>query len=228
RFDFDISRINWPNTGLVILVTVILQLVGGWLFWLYRNRYEIGSFDEVKAIVFNITCIAIISGAVAFVIGYGRGIPRSTMVIAAPIAFSFIGVSRYLARLASEQQLKPGGEAERIIIYGAGYVGSLTVRRLLTDVQAQMLPVAMLDDDPKKKNSEVRGVRVVGTIDDLPAVADRFRASSVIVCIGHADSRLLRRTSELAEVAGVKVMVLPPLEQIMQGSSELSDVRELS
>lgn len=228
RFDFQIASINWPNTLIVIAVTVVLQLLGGWTFWLYRNRYEIGSFDEVRALVFNTTAVTIVSWVAAYFIGYGNGIPRSTMVIAAPIAFSFIGVIRYLVRIASEQQLKPGGGAERVIIFGSGYVGSQTVRRLLTDVQAQMLPVAMIDDDPKKRNTEVRGVRVMGTLDELAKVADHTRADTVIVCIGHADSRLLRRTSEMAEAAGLKVMVLPPLEQIMQGSSELSDVRELS
>lgn len=228
RFDFEISEINWVSTTLIIVLTAALQLIGGWVFWLYRNRYEIGSFDEVRAIVLSVTTVAVVSGLCAVLIGYGRGIPRSTLIIAAPIAFSFIGVIRYLVRTASEQQLKPGREAARVIIYGAGYVGSLTVRRLLTDVQAQMLPVAMIDDAVEKRNTEVRGVRVMGGITDLPAIADETRADTIIVCIGHADSRLLRRTSELAEVAGVRVMVLPPLEQIMQGTSELSDVRELS
>lgn len=228
RFDFEVTRIHWPNTLIVITVTVILQLIGGWVFWLYRNRYEIGSFDEVRAIVVNTTAVVLVSWFVAFLIGYGNGIPRSTMVIAAPIAFSFIGVVRYIARSISEQQLKPGSGAERVIIYGAGYVGSLTVRRMLTDSQAQMLPVAMIDDDPQKSNTEVRGVKVQGTLADLPAIADRTNASTVLVCIGHADSRLLRKTNALAEESGLKVMVLPPLEQIMHGSSEISDVRDLS
>lgn len=228
RFDFDTHRINWQSTLLVIGVTILLQLISGWAFWLYRNRYEIASFDEVRALVMNTSAVMVVSWLVAFFVGYGNGIPRSTMIIAAPIAFSFMGVTRYLVRIVSEQQLKPGREADRVIIFGAGYVGALTVRRLLTDVQAQMLPVAMLDDDPKKSNTEVRGVRVMGGLEDLVRVADETRASMVMVCIGYADSRLLRRTSELAEQAGLSVMVLPPLEQIMQGSSEISDVRALS
>ncbi|MDA3146227.1 polysaccharide biosynthesis protein [Leucobacter sp. UCMA 4100] len=228
RFDFDTHRINWQSTLFVIGVTAAFQLLGGWVFWLYRNRYEIGSFDEVRALVLNTSAVVVVSWFVAFLVGYGNGIPRSTMIIAAPIAFSFMGVTRYLVRIASEQQLKPGREADRVIIYGAGYVGTLTVRRLLTDVQAQMLPVAMLDDDPKKSNTEVRGVRVMGTLEDLVRVADETRANMIMVCIGYADSRLMRRTSELAEEAGLTVMVLPPIEQIMHGSSELSDVRALS
>lgn len=228
RFDFEVERIHWGNTLLVIGATVVLQLIGGWISWLYRNRYEVASFDEVRALVLNTTGVVLVSWLIAFVVGYGNGIPRSTMIIAAPIAFSFMGLTRYLVRMASEQQLKPDGEAGRVIIYGAGYVGSFTVRRMLTDVQAQMLPVAMLDDDPEKSHTEVRGVRVMGTLEDLPSVARATGASTVIVCIGYADSRLLRRTSELAEAAGIEVLVLPPLEQIMQGSSELSDVRALS
>src|SRR5699024_10911047 len=73
RYDFDVAEINWVSTVIVIVFIVALQLVGGWVFWLYRNRFEIGSFDEVRAVVFSVTSVAIVSGLVAFFVGYGRG-----------------------------------------------------------------------------------------------------------------------------------------------------------
>lgn len=228
RFDFMLGRINWPWTVAVILVTVALQLFGGWLFWLYRSRYQVGSFDEVRALFFSTLSVMAVSWVFAYMVGYGHGIPRSTMIIAAPIAFSLMGLSRYLTRLADEQQLKPGVEADRVLIFGAGYVGTQTVRRMLTDSAAQSLPVGMLDDDPLKRNVEVRGIRVLGELEQLPDIARQTRADSVLVCIGHADSVLLRKVNDLADEAALKVMVLPPLEQIMQGTVGIGDVRELS
>lgn len=228
RFDFMLGRINWPWTIALILVTVALQLFGGWLFWLYRNRYQVGSFDEVRALFLNIIAVMSVAWVFAYMVGYGHGIPRSTMIIAAPIAFSFMGLSRYLMRLANERQLKPGVEADRVLIFGAGYVGTQTVRRMLTDSAAQSLPVGMLDDNPLKRNVDVRGIRVLGDLEHLPQIARQTRADSVLVCIGHADSVLLRKVNDLADEADLKVMVLPPLEQIMQGTVAISDVREIS
>lgn len=228
RFDFNVARINWLWTILLMVVTILLQLLGGWLFWLYRSRFQIGSFDEVRALFFNTVLVSSIAWVFAFIVGYGNGIPRSTMVIAAPMAFSFMGVVRYFTRLREEKQLKPGAQAERMLIYGAGYLGGQTVRRFLTDSEASVIPVGMLDDDPTKKNVEVRGVRVLGTLQDLPRIAGETAAEAVLVCIGHADSALLRDVNDIAAQANLRVMVLPPLDQIIQGTFQIDDVRELS
>lgn len=228
RYDFVLSSIHWGWAGLLISVTIVLQLVAGWVFWLYRGRYEIGGFDEVKALVFDVIAVMAVAWVFAFLLAYGEGIPRSTMLIAAPITFSLMAASRYLVRLSTERNMKPGQSAERALLYGAGYLGNQTAKRLLTDHHAPALPVGFLDDDPHKCNLDVRGVRVLGGLDDLAAAASQTRATTLIVCIGDADARLMRRVDQLADRLGLKVLVLPPLEQLLQNSSMVSEVRELS
>ena len=49
-----------------------------------------------------------------------------------------------------------------------------------------------------------------------------------MVCIGDADASLMRRVDQLADQAGLKVLVLPPLDQLLQNSSVVNEVRELS
>lgn len=228
RFDFNLFKIDVSSTLLLLAVTALLQLLGGWAFWLYRGRFGVGTFDEVRALFFNTVSIMVVDVVVVLMLGYAAGIPRSTMIIASPIAFSLMGVTRYLIRFTSERRLKPGATAERTIILGAGYVGTLTVQRLLTDPTADFVPVAMLDDDPLKQNYEVRGVRVAGGLAQLKRVADETGASTVIVCIGLADASLLRHINDLSKAAGVKVLVLPPFERILDNPSAFSDLREMS
>ncbi|GAA2189628.1 MULTISPECIES: SDR family NAD(P)-dependent oxidoreductase [Leucobacter] len=228
RFDFNLMRIHWGWTLVVIGVTVLLQLVVGWLSWLYRNRYQIGSFDEVRVLVLDITAVMVVAWLFAYLVGYGNGIPRSTLFIAAPITFSLMGVARYVMRLYQERQMLPGSEAERTLLYGAGYLGVQTAKRLLTDAKGSALPVGFIDDDPKKRRQEVRGVRVLGGFDDLAEVARLTRATKLIICIGDADAGLMRRVDEAANRAGMTAMVLPPLDQILRNNSVISDVRQLS
>lgn len=228
RFDFNLSRIHWGWTPTVIAVTILLQLAGGWIFWLYRNRYEIGSFDEVRAVVFDVTAVAALGWVFAYLVGYGNGIPRSTMIIAAPITFSLMGVARYVLRLYNERRLKPGVGAEPVLLYGAGYLGTQTAKRLLTDAKGSFLPVGFIDDDAAKRHQEVRGVRVLGGLQDLQQAARETGATRLVVCIGDADAALMRRVDTAADRAGMTAMVLPPLEQILQNASAISDVRELS
>ncbi|MEJ6488442.1 nucleoside-diphosphate sugar epimerase/dehydratase [Leucobacter sp. USCH14] len=228
RFDFNLMRIHWGWTLVVIGVTALLQLAAGWLFWLYRSRYQVGSFDEVRVLVLDIVVVMTVAWLFAYVVGYGNGIPRSTLFIAAPITFSLMGVARYVARLYVERQMLPGSGAERTLLYGAGYLGVQTAKRMLTDAKGSALPVGFIDDDPKKRRQEVRGVRVLGGFDDLGEVARSTGATKLIVCIGDADAGLMRRVDEAANRAGMTAMVLPPLDQILRNNSVISDVRQLS
>ncbi len=228
RFDFVLDRIHWGWAFVLIAATAVLQLLAGWVFWLYRGRYETGGFDEVKALVFDVFSVMVVAWCIAYLLAYGNGIPRSAMIIAAPITFSIMAATRYLMRLSAERDMKPGQHAERALLYGAGYLGNQTVKRLLTDHAAPALPVGFLDDDPLKGNLQVRGVRVLGTLDDLAAAAAKTQATALIVCIGDADAGLMRRIDHEAELLGLKVLVLPPLEQLLQNSAMVGEVRELS
>ena len=227
RFDFQLSSIHWGWTFAVIGVAILLQLVGGWAFWLYRSRYETGSFDEVRALVFCVTAVMVVTWGFAYWVGYGNGIPRSTLIIAAPVTFSVMGVVRYILRLAAERSLKPD-RAEQVLLYGAGYLGVQTAKRLLTDAKSPFLPVGFLDDDPAKRHHEVRGVKVLGGIGDLEGVVRSTGATAIIVCIGDANATMLRAIDTAADRLGINVMVLPPLDQLLNNSAAISNVRELS
>lgn len=229
RFEFNLASINVANTAILLVLTALLQLVGGWIFWLYRSRYQVGSFDEVRALFFNTIAITLIDFlVVVFVFGFAGGVPRSTLIIASPIAFTLMGITRYLVRAASERKLKPGANAERTIILGAGYVGTLTVQRLLTDSTADFTPVAMLDDDPLKQNYSVRGVRVLGGLEQLDEVARATEATTLIVCIGYADATMMRNINDAAKRAKLRVFVLPPFEKILNNPAAMGDLREMS
>lgn len=228
RYDFLIGRINWSWAVVLIIVAALIQFVGGWAFWLYRGRYEVGGFDEVRALVLNVVVIMAVLWLIAYLLAYGDGIPRSTMIIAAPITFTIMAGVRYLARLSAERGLKPAHSTERALLYGAGYLGNQTVKRLLTDSNSQVLPVGFLDDDPNKRNLEVRGVRVLGNLEDLEKAVLRTRATALIVCIGDADAALMRQIDLSADQQGLRVLVLPPTDQLLRNSSTVTDVRELS
>ncbi|WP_243854780.1 polysaccharide biosynthesis protein [Canibacter zhoujuaniae] len=228
RFDFNLNLIQFNWAFVLIAATIGLQFIAGWVTWLYRKRFAVGSFDEAKALVICVTLAVLPTLLFTIYVTKGQAIPRSTMFIAAPLAFVAMGLGRYILRLREEHQLRPGKEAPRTLIYGAGYAGSTTVRRLLTDPVAAYLPVGFLDDSPSQRNREVRGVRVLGGLKDLEQVSERTGATHLIVCIGDADSALLRRVNDKAAAIGMKVSVMPPLEQIFSGKHALSDIREIS
>jgi FlaA1/EpsC-like NDP-sugar epimerase len=80
------------------------------------------------------------------------------------LLLAFVAGSRLLARTLIERPA-PGGLMARgreVVIVGAGDAGQLILRELQRSPQLGYTPIGLLDDDPRKKNLRVHGVRVLG------------------------------------------------------------------
>ena len=228
RYDFDSSQISWRWLAVVCVVTLIVQLVSGWAVFLYRGRHPYGSFAEVRSLLYMVLLTSIAVGLPIALLGTAISIPRSVFLIAAPIAFVLMGAARYIKRLIAESLIEHAEEAAPALVYGAGYLGSTIVRRMITDRNSMFVPVGLIDDNPARRNSWFDGVRVLGTRKELELVAAKTEAKVLVVAIAKADSELLREVTDRAAAAGLKVKVLPPLEEILEGKSRLRDLRDIS
>ncbi|MGW9551475.1 polysaccharide biosynthesis protein [Citricoccus zhacaiensis] len=228
RYEFDFAQMGWGRLLLFGVVAAVLQAVLGFVSGIYRGRHVYGTFDEVKTLTYIVVLVGLITTVLMLVVGNVFESPRSTGIIATPMALLCMLGVRYMYRLMMERRRKPGHKATATIVYGAGYLGETVIRRMQTDAESGYRPVALLDDDPQLSNLEIRGVKVMGGFNDLKAVADKTGAKELVLAIGRADSTLVREISDAASEAGLHVRVLPLLEQIMAGHTKLSDLRDIS
>ena len=69
------------------------------------------------------------------------------------------------------------------LIYGAGGGGKLVLRELHQNRELHLDPVGFIDDDPAKQRLRVDGIPVLGTSDDLEAVASRMSVADLIISV---------------------------------------------
>jgi len=228
RYEFDASSIRWlPLLGLFAAASLVQFLVG-WRFVLYQGRHPYGSFAEVRALLWSVITTAVVVGVPVILAGTVLGIPRSTVAIALPLAFVFMGAGRYVKRLLIERALAPTGETQNALVYGAGYMGAIIVRRMKTDASSPFRAVGLIDDDPQKRNVWLDGVRVIGTQTNLAEAAKSSAATVLIVAIAQADSALMRQISDAADAVGLQVKVFPSFVDVLQGHTQLKDLRDIS
>lgn len=228
RYDFNFGLISWRSAAIVCAVTVVVQFAAGWIFYLYRGRHPYGSFAEVQALVYTLIVVGLVVGIPVGFWGSTFSLPRSTLLIAAPVALVLMCAVRYIKRLLVERSFKPARETQRALVYGAGYLGASIVRRMLTDKASPYTPVGLIDDDRHKRHMWLHGVRVLGTGADLAQIAEETGAQVLVVTIARSDASFLRTVSDAAARAKLRVKVLPPLEDILEGKSRLRDIRDLS
>ncbi len=224
RYDFDTSHITADLLRSVALA-LVLQGVIGFALGQYRRKWRYGSFDEVRMIA--ITALSV--GAILTVaLWWDLSIPRSVPMLAAAISLLGQVAVRSAWRSYVENQRRPNGpDVARLVVIGAGEAGVQIVRTLLATPTSPYVPVALLDDDPAKRNLRISGVRVAGTVDDLAMVAEDARATAVLIAIPSADSSLIRRIDEDARRVGLELFVLPPVEKLLGGVT-VADIKPVS
>jgi FlaA1/EpsC-like NDP-sugar epimerase len=221
-----------PGLGAAATVAMAAGALGlqfglGHLCRLYRRRYVVGSFDEVRVIA------SVVAGSVAgsVVIGLGAGVgpARATLfaAVAGLTALDLEAGARYVYRLSAQRHRRPRADARPVLVLGAGDAGTSIVQSMLRDPRSPYRPVGLLDDDPRKRNLRISGVPVLGGRQELAAAAHRLGASVALVAIPSADPAVLRDLAREAARAGLRVKVLPPVAQLIDGKVAVSDIRTM-
>jgi FlaA1/EpsC-like NDP-sugar epimerase len=87
--------------------------------------------------------------------------------------------------------------------------------------------VGFIDDARSRRNLRLLGVPVVGGRDRIVDAASSRGATTVILAITRATADLVREIANITEAAGLRFLVLPPLEELIGGRVRLSDIREV-
>ncbi|WP_394252162.1 polysaccharide biosynthesis protein [Arthrobacter pityocampae] len=232
RYELLVKELNVPGIAVFCAVAVVAQLVVGLSFALYRGRYSFGSFHEAKLLVVVAVLVAVILVLVSVAFFTVIEVPRSIGIIAFPFACMFLAATRYLKRMYVESKAKPGEDAQRTLIYGAGFLGNSLVGRMMQDPGSPYFPVGLIDDDPAKKHLRLSSVPVLGRVDDLRDVVARTQASILVIAFSEVEAAQVRRVSDLVAGLGIKVLVLPPLRDMLGAAgaadAAIADFREVA
>ncbi|MBG6216692.1 FlaA1/EpsC-like NDP-sugar epimerase [Arthrobacter sp. CAN_A6] len=228
RYELLVNAINIEGVAVFCGIAVLAQLVVGLSFALYRGRYSFGSFHEARLLVIVTVLVSVILVLVSVAFFTVIEVPRSIGIIAFPFACMFLAATRYLKRMYVESKARPGEDAQRTLIYGAGFLGNSLVARMMQDPGSPYVPVGLIDDDPAKKHLRLSSVPVLGRLEELPAIAARTRASILVLAFSEVEASQVRKVSDLVAGLGIKVLVLPPLRDMLGTGKGLSDFREVA
>ncbi len=116
-----------------------------------------------------------------------------------------------------------------IIIVGAGVAGQELVTELRRQVPGHYDIVGFVDDDPSKQQTEIMGIPVLGTRDQLPEILKNHsqEIEEVFIAIPSAQSSVIRDVIFKCREVGVNFRIVPRLLEIIQGQVKLNQVRDV-
>jgi FlaA1/EpsC-like NDP-sugar epimerase len=168
--------------------------------WRYLGIADLMTLAKVT-LLSSVILIAALPQIVGSVI-----IPRSVLVIDFLLftvllvgsRVSFAALNDAFARLQSRRQ-------PHVLIVGADDLGELVLRSIIRAHPAAYRPIGFLDPDPATRNRTLHSVRVLGTPDELAAIASQHDVDLVVLALAPAYAELAQRLRERCELLGVPV-----------------------
>ncbi len=151
-------------------------------------------------------------------------VPRGVWFVDLLLCLAFVAGARLLARTLIERPF-PGRIVTRgkdVVVVGAGDAAQLVVKEMQRSPALGYTPIGLLDDDPRKRNLRLHGVRVLGTVADLDHVVRDRRPDEILIAIPTAPGELRARIVETARVLDVPVKTLPSLSDLVSGDRDLA------
>lgn len=236
RLDFDrapwalVYSLRFP--GIVEnLLFVAISLLAGTVFtlWSYTSLHDVARVGLVVLVTKLL--------ALPLLVGLRREVAWSVGAFAASavLCFLFMTFARAGVRWWYEHDERwrravgvasLGQASPRVLVVGAGEAGDKILREFESHRDLGTV-VGLLDDDPAKRGCTLRGVRVLGSVADVAAVAAKVSASQVVIAIpSHAAVVTRKVVSSLADTE-VQVRTLPAISELVNGSVRFDDVRSV-
>ena len=196
-------------------------------FNLYHRAWEYASVGELLLVVKAVTS-SIVSTMIIVAILTAQSPFIRLYFITWMMHLIFIGGSRLCWRVSSKHF---GGKAynkKPTLVVGAGQGGSMLIRQMLKSVEMKLEPVLAVDDDPKKyKIAITEGVKVQGTIADIPELVKKFNIKKIIIAIPTVNQKRLKEINNICNIEGVELLRMPNIEEVMAREIEVNQLKKV-
>ena len=226
RFDADWPRyydryLEWDVIALVLGTMLPVFVAFGFYnrWWRYVSTQDM--WGAVRGVI-----VAVIAAFVVFTIldFHPAKVPRSIWIIDALVLLAFVAGSRLLTRTLIERPAKGTivARGKEVVIVGAGDAAQIILREMLRNPSLGYTPIGLVDDDPRKKNLRLHGIRVLGTSEELRHILRDRRPDELLIAIPSASGDARERIVEIARAERVPVKTLPGLHELIAGDFNLT------
>ena len=229
RFDYAVPPREVSHLSLALPVWLVVKSVvfrrakqdSGW--WRF-----ISIFDVAHLALVNFA--ASMLSAIPIALTIGSGFPRSIYALDLLLCFLATAGVRILFRVVIESARgpRPGGSAQRVVVYGAGNAGVMLLRETRAAANGPYQVCGFVDDNPAKKNHSIQGVRVWGAGAQLAELARKHKIGKILIAIPSASGPQMTQILNHCHKAGVPYMTVPSLTELMKQQGIAKHMRNVA
>jgi len=225
RFDHGLPVYYDTLLRRTILIVVAIKLAVFIMFGFHRRWWRYVSVRDMWSAARGVVVASLVADVTVYFLSpvHGVRLPRSIAVMDLLITLALIAGARLLTRTVMERpRFGVVARGKEVIVVGAGDAGRLVVQEMQRSRMLAYTPIGFVDDDPRKRNTRILGVRVLGTMEDLPRIVREYTPDEVLIAIPSASGETRRRVVEAAQTSNVPVKTLPGLYELISGNVDLA------
>lgn len=192
---------------------------------LYKKVWEYASVGELYIILKVVTFSAGLA-ALTQVFMQSDNITR-VFTTTWMIHLLLMGGSRFIWRLIRDSYNTRKDGRRRTLIIGAGSAGTMVARQLIKSTEGELVPVAFIDDNPKKQHLDILGIPVVGGLEGIEKGVLDYRIEHIIIAMPSLNRKKLAPIFEMCVKTRVKTQILPMLEDLVTGKITVNQFRDV-
>jgi len=211
-----------------------IKILVFYLFGFYKRLWRYASVDAIISILWGVGFATVfLTGVVFLLLGFGWlenvSLPRSIPIIDGMLTLIVIGGTRFSLRMVQYQARGRHGEegGKRVLIAGAGDAGEMVAREMRTSKHIHETLVGLVDDDPVKIGSILHNVPVIGAMDEIPRIVEKYKIDEIIIAMPTAPGDVIRKIVSLAEQSGIIPRTLPGIFELISGDVTVNQLREV-
>ncbi|CKH33691.1 polysaccharide biosynthesis protein [Bacillus cereus] len=215
-----------PTTVVISSITLLCSHhIFAAIYKLYNKAWEYASIGELKQIFKAVTLSIIVTAIVQQIINHD--IYVRILAIAWMLHLLLIGGSRFVWRMFRDTYITKATDKKRTLIIGAGSAGTMVVRQLQHNKEADLYPIAFVDDDKNKQKLEIYNVPVVGTTNHIQEIVEDNDIEHIIIAIPSLNRGQINEIFEKCRKTKAKTQIVPMLEDLLDGKLSVNEFRDV-
>jgi FlaA1/EpsC-like NDP-sugar epimerase len=229
RFNLEMPpRLYWDTALVALPMVIAVHAVVFWLMGLYRGLWRYASLPDLQRILVAVGLAALATPALFTLIAFPSVIPRSVYLLCPVLVVAAMGGSRLAYRAWKEGTILGmvrHPRAQPVLVLGAGDAAARLLRELVQSRQWRV--VGILDDEAARVGNAIQGVKILGGLEQLGAVARGLGVQRAIIAMPDASHRRRKLAVDLCIAAGLHVKTVPSYDDLVSGKVSVSALRNV-
>ena len=202
----------------VLVPTALLVLRS---FMLYRSARTSRLGHELLAITQSLAVTAALAALGSYLV---RGeLSRTMILVFFVVAVAVFAVDRIVLRAVLRVLRRSGHNLRHVLVVGTGRLAELLVAKIRRHSDFGFVVHGLVAESPEAAGREVAGVPVLGSVDDLPRLAEMHGVEIIYIALARPEWQAEERALQLLADSTAAVRLVPDLSQAFRLNPSVED-----